>query len=194
MTEFITHTIKTAPEASRPLLQKTIKELDFIPNLYAVMAESLPTLEANLTLTRIFENTDFTDTERQLILLSISRYRNCCYCLAAHSTIAKMQKVPAQIVADVYYNQPLKDDKLEALREFTQAILSVQGWVGKQNLQDFYQAGYGPRQVLEIVLAISFKTLSNYINHINDTPIDTQFISGLPENNKNASTSVTTGD
>ena len=47
MTEFTTHTIKTAPETSRPLLQRAEKELGFIPNLYAAMAESPATLEAN---------------------------------------------------------------------------------------------------------------------------------------------------
>jgi len=33
---------------------------------------------------------------------------------------------------------------------------------------------------LEVVLGISFKTLSNYVNHINDTPIDAMFLSGIP--------------
>jgi hypothetical protein len=32
------------------------------------------------------------------------------------------------------------------------------------------------------VLGISFKTLSNYVNHINDTPIDANFLSGIPDN------------
>jgi AhpD family alkylhydroperoxidase len=92
MTEFITHTIKTAPEASKSLLQRTKKELGFMPNLYAAIAESPPSLEAYRALTLLFKKTDFTDIERQLILFSISRYRNCCYCLAAHSTIATMQR------------------------------------------------------------------------------------------------------
>ena len=181
MTEFTTHTIKTAPETSRPLLQRAEKELGFIPNLYAAMAESPATLEANQMLTRIFDKTDFTVTERQLVLLSISRYRNCSYCLAAHGTVAKMQKIPKEIVTAVYYNQPLNDDKLEALRAFTRAVLEAQGWVDSQTLETFYQAGYEPQHVLEVVLAISFKTLSNFINHINDTPIDSQFLLGLPD-------------
>ena len=42
------------------------------------------------------------------------------------------------------------------------------------------QLGFIP--ILELILAISFKTLSNYINHINDTPIDAQFLTGIPEN------------
>ena len=182
MSEFITHTLETAPQTSRSLLQSAEKQLGFIPNLYAVMAESSAALEAYQSLTKIFEKTAFTATEKQLVLLSISRYRNCSYCLAAHGSIAKMQKVPADIVSAVYYKQPLSDSKLEALRDFTHAVLEADGWISKQALQVFYQAGYQQQHVLEVILAISFKTLSNFINHINDTPIDAQFLTGIPEN------------
>ena len=182
MSEFTTHTLETAPQASRPLLQNVEKQLKLIPNLLGVMAESPATMEAYLTLADIFDKTIFTVTERQLVLLSISRFRNCSYCLAAHGTVAKMQKIPTEIIHAVYYNQPLIDTKLEALRTFTRAVLEVDGWVKHKALQAFYQAGYQKQQVLEVVLGISFKTLSNYVNHINNTPIDAAFLSGIPDN------------
>jgi uncharacterized peroxidase-related enzyme len=181
MSEFILHTRDTAPPASRKILQSTEKQLGFIPNLYAVMAESPATLEAYQDLTGWVDKTDFSLIERQLVLLSISRYRNCAYCLAAHGTVAKMQKIPEHIVAAIYYNQPLADPKLQALRTFTRAVLAAQGWVHQETLQTFYRAGYQQHHVLEVVLAISFKTLSNYINHIIDTPIDVQFLQGIPD-------------
>lgn len=187
MSEFTTHTIDTAPLASKPLLQKTEQQLGFIPNLMAVMAESPATLESYLSLANLFDKTSFTVTERQLILLSISRYRNCCYCLAAHGSIAKMQKIPTEIVNAVYYKQALKDEKLEALRTFTHAVLEAQGWVNQKSLSAFYESGYNQQHVLEMILAISFKTLSNFINHINDTPIDKEFLMGLPGNNTSSS-------
>ena len=183
MSEFIFHTFQSAPAASKPLLEKADQTLGFIPNLMAVMAESAVVLESYQTLNSLFDKTSFTVTERQLILMSISRHRNCCYCLATHGSIAKMQNMPAEIVNTVYYNQPLNDDKLEALRTFTCAVLDQQGWIKQQSLQDFYQAGYSHKHVLEVILAISFKSLSNFINHINDTPIDSQYLSGLPNNN-----------
>ena len=182
MSEFTIHTLDTAPQASRQILQNTEKQLGFIPNLYGVFAESSTILEAYQVLTALFDKTAFTITERNLVLLSISRYRNCSYCLAAHSTVAKMQKVSTDIIHAVYYNQPLSDTKLEALRIFTGAVLEADGWVKQDALQAFYQAGYQKQHVLEVVLGISFKTLSNYVNHINDTPIDENFLSGIPDN------------
>ncbi len=182
MSEFINHTFDTAPDRSKPVINKTEQQLGFLPNLLAVMAESPATLESYLSLGQLFDKTNFTVTERQLILLTISRHRNCCYCLAAHGTIAKSQKISADLVKAVYYKQPFNDEKLDALRTFTLAVLTQQGWVKQPELSAFYQAGYSKQHVLEVVLAISFKTLSNYVNHINDTPIDKQFLEGIPDN------------
>ncbi len=184
MTEFTLHTLDTAPATSKSILQKAEQKIGFIPNLMSVMAESPATLESYLSLSNLFDKTSFTVTERQLVLLSISRYRNCCYCLAAHSSIAKMQNISADLVSAVYYKQPFNNEKLDALRTFTLAVLEQQGWVKQPELNAFYQAGYTKQHVLEVVLAISFKTLSNFINHINDTPIDSEFLVGLPDNSK----------
>lgn len=181
MTEFINHTLETAPAASKGLLQAVENDLGFIPELLAALSESPASLKAYLNLAGLFDKTSFSPSERQVILLSISRHRNCTYCLAAHGTLAKMHKIPANIINAVYYNQPLEDEKLEALRTFTRAVLAADGWVDPQSLQNFYQAGFTKKQVL----GISFKTLSNYVNHINDTPIDAQFLSGLPDNGIN---------
>ncbi len=182
MSEFTNHTLDTAPDRSKPLINKIEQQLGFLPNLLAAMAESPATLESYLSLGQLFDKTSFTVTERQLILLTISRHRNSCYCLAAHGTIAKSQKISADVVKAVYYKQPFNDEKLDALRTFTLAVLNQQGWVKQPELSAFYQAGYSKQHVLEVVLAVSFKTLSNYINHINDTPIDKQFLEGIPDN------------
>lgn len=182
MSAFTTHTLGSAPSASQALLQGVENKFGFIPNLLGVMAESPATLESYLSLATLFDQTAFTVTERQLLLLSISRSRDCTYCLAAHGTIAAMQKIPAEIVAAVYYKQPLADEKLAALRTFTLAVLDSNGYAEQDALQAFYQAGYNKQHVLEVVLGISFKTLSNYINHMNNTPIDANFLSGIPDN------------
>ena len=97
MSEFTLHTLETAPLESRPFLQQAKNQLGFIPNLYAALAESPAILETNQVLTALFNKTAFTVTERQLILLSISRVRNCSYCLAAHGSVAKMQKIPTHL-------------------------------------------------------------------------------------------------
>lgn len=52
MSDYPLHTLETAPEKSRPLLEASQKEMGMIPNLHAVMAQSPSVLEVILGLSR----------------------------------------------------------------------------------------------------------------------------------------------
>ena len=39
----------------------------------------------------------------------------------------------------------------------------------------FQTVGYSKAQILEVFLSLSFKTLSNYVNHLAETPLDDAF-------------------
>ena len=54
-------------------------------------------------------------------------------------------------------------------------MLDKQGWLDEADIEPFLAAGYERRQVMEVVLAISWKTLSNFVNHMADTPLDDMF-------------------
>ncbi len=176
MTTFQVHTIESAPEGSRPTLTQAQKTLGFVPNLYGVFAESPATLKAYATLGGIFDSsTAFSPTERQVILLSVIFENECDYCMAAHSTIAGMQNVPDHVVEALRNGEPIRDARLEALRAFTRKLTRERGWVSEPDVETFLEAGYAKAQVLEVVLGVAMKILSNYTNHITRTPVDEAF-------------------
>lgn len=174
-TKFIVHTKETAPENSLVLLQDAEKAFRFVPNLIGMMAESPALTKGYLSIAQIFDETSFSPTQRQVIILTASRYNQCHYCMAAHSVIAEMQKVPQDVVDAIRNDNPIADVKLEALRKFTTQVVDKRGWVSNEEIQAFVDAGYARQQILEVILGISFKTLSNYVNHITNTPVDTAF-------------------
>jgi len=45
----------------------------------------------------------------------------------------------------------------------------------EDDIEAFLEAGYAKEQILEVILGVSMKTLSNYVNHIAQTPLDTAF-------------------
>jgi len=49
------------------------------------------------------------------------------------------------------------------------------GVIDESELEEFYSAGYGNQQLLEIVLGLAQKVMSNYTNHLADTPVDQPF-------------------
>ncbi len=177
MSEFKVHTVDTAPEQSVAFLQEAQQAFGFVPNLIGVFAESPAVVEAYLTLSRIFDKSSLSPVERQVAILSISRINECDYCMASHSVIASMQKVPANVIQAIRNDHPIVDAKLEALRMFAATLIEKHGWLSEDDVTAFRSAGYSHGQILEVVLAASLKTLSNYANHLVETPLDDAFAS-----------------
>lgn len=176
MTNFTIHTVETAPDAARPLLQGARSKLGFVPNLYASLAESPAALSAYLMLSDLLGETSFTPTEQQVVALAVSAENGCGYCMAAHSTIARhMVQVPSRIVDALRDGRALDDSRLEALRRFAEAVVRDRGKVRGQTLDTFIAAGFSQQQAIEVVLGVAMKTLSNYGNHLFEAPIDAAF-------------------
>ena len=151
------------------------KAYGFIPNLLGVFAESPAALKAYLDLGQTFDRSSFSATQRQLVILAASRFNECDYCIAAHSTVANLQNVPADVIQAVRNDLPIVDSKLQALRKFTTAVVEKRGFVSNEDTTAFLAAGYTRAQILEVILGVTFKTLSNYTNHIAETPLDAAF-------------------
>jgi len=174
--DFTIYSTENAPEQSKPLLQAAEEEFGFLPNLLGEFAESPAVLEGYLTLNEIIGKTDFTPEEQQLIILAVSVENKCHYCSAVHSFLLKNQlNVSEEIVDAVRNGDPLPDEKLETLVDYTRKAVTKRGFVDEQDLQVFLDAGYSRRNILEINLIIALKTISNYTNHIADTPLDEAF-------------------
>ena len=175
MTNFTTHTLESASAEGREVLEKVQGKFGFIPNLLANMAEAPVTAKAYLALGDLLGQSSFSPTEEQVVLLTASRYNECTYCIGAHSTIAQMQKVPADVVESIRNDEPISDPKLEALRRFTRRVVDQRGWLSDEELGEFFAAGYERQQVLEVILGVAMKTISNYTNHFADTELDEAF-------------------
>jgi len=175
MTEFTIHTEDTAPEASKPMLAASKKAYGMLPALHAVMAEAPGLLEAYRTVGDLFMNSSFDKDEITVVWQTINVEHACHYCVPAHTAIAKNMQVSDEISAALRNETPLPNAKLEALRAFTLSVIRNRGNVDDQAVQAFLKAGFTKRQILEVILGISQKVMSNYTNHIAHTPIDAPF-------------------
>jgi len=162
-----------------PILETAQKGLGFIPNLYAHLAEAPNALSAYKQLGALLEQSTLTPEEQQIVLISTSIENRCEYCVAAHSFLARnLVKVDGARVDALRSQSCLQDQKLNALVAFTRAVVRERGWVqGSQALHDFFAAGYTQQNALEVLLGVAMKTLSNYTNHLTDTPLDAAFAS-----------------
>ena len=175
MTAFTLHDLNSAPVAAKPLLESSQKAFGMIPGLHAVMAEAPGLLEGYQILHRLFDNSSFNADEKTVVWQTINVEHACHYCVPAHTGIAKSMKVSDDVSNALRDEKPLPTAKLEALRDFTLAMVRQRGELQDKQVQDFYAAGYTQQNVLEVILGLSQKVMSNYTNHVAQTPVDKAF-------------------
>ncbi len=169
---FQSYTADTAPEASKPLLAGVKSQFGFVPNLQSIMAESPELLAAHGALWAEFSKTTLSQHEQQIVFMTAIYENDCHYCMAGHTTMAKMQKLGDDVIQALRGGNAIADAKFEALHRFTTLVVRDRGFVADADVQAFLDAGYTRRNVLEVVLGVSIKIQSNYTNHLVGTPYD----------------------
>ncbi len=170
-------TVETAQGESKLVLEKAVKQVGFLPNMYARMVHSPGLLNTYLDSSAAFrQHSGFTAIEQEVIFLTISRVNGCGYCVSAHSALADMKsKVPAEVTDAIRDGKSIPDAQLSALSQFVEVMVRSRGLPARADVSAFHAAGYTDKQILEVVLAIAIKTLSNYANHLFHTPLDSIF-------------------
>lgn len=167
----------SAQGSQKEILDLALKQVGFIPNMYANMVNAPAVLSTYLHGYALFRSeSGLTPAEQEVVFLAVSQVNGCKYCTAAHSMIAeKMSGVPADVLQAIRAQTPIPDAKLAVLHATTTTMVQSHGQPSAQEIESFLDAGYKEIDLLYIVLAISVKTLSNFNNHLFATPVDEMF-------------------
>lgn len=175
MSKFTIHNLETAPEKSKPLLEASQQAYQMIPNLHGVMAEAPSLLAGYQQLGKLFEQSSFDAEELTVVWQTVNVEHECHYCVPAHTGIAHSMKVDPALTEALRNRQPMQNDKLQALQDTVLILVRNRGHISDDEVKRFYDAGYGQQQLLEIIVGIAMKVMSNYTNHVADTPVDKPF-------------------
>jgi len=179
MKQFKFHTPENTTGEAKTLLENINKNYGFIPNLFGYMAEAPYTIEAYTYLTTLLDKTDLTPAQQQVAMLAVSHYHDCEFCKVAHRAFAKINNANAETVEAIISNKVIKDSKDKALVDMVISIVENRGWVDEDSLSGFYAAGFSQRNVYDLILVTSIKTLSNYSNHLSQPEANEQFVAML---------------
>ncbi|WP_116870969.1 carboxymuconolactone decarboxylase family protein [Vibrio splendidus] len=175
MSKFKIHSVESAPAQSKPILEGAKKQMGRVPGLFGVLAESPNTLKAYTQLHQAFSDSSFDAEELTVVWQTINVEHECHYCVPAHTGIAHSMKVDPAITEALRNRTALPTEKLQALHDFTLSMVRNRGSVPADEMEAFFAAGYGQQQVLEVILGLSQKVISNYVNHVAETPVDKVF-------------------
>lgn len=168
-----------AERGAKDVLAGARKQLGMVPNMYANMANAPELLETySVGYAGFRAHSGFTPAEQEVVFLTISAENECTYCVAAHSVLAdRASGVPVEVTDSIRNRERVGDARLRALHEATLDLIRSRGWPSSEKVRAFLDAGYTERQLLYLVLAASVKLISNYANHLFQTPVDTAFAS-----------------
>ncbi|MEL7464638.1 MAG: carboxymuconolactone decarboxylase family protein [Pseudomonadota bacterium] len=175
MTDFQIHDIDTATGATKDILETAKSRYGFVPNLIGGLSEAPQVADAYMHLGNMLGASSLKPEELHVVWFTLNTYHGCDYCMAAHTAIAKGQKIADDVIETARAGGDYADPKLQAFKVFTLEMVESRGWVKPEALEAFLAAGGTKANVLEIVMATAHKTISNYANHVIGTPVDHRF-------------------
>lgn len=188
MTDFTFYTLETASDVAKPILAEIEKGYGFIPNLFAYMAEAPTTLKAYLALNKLVGETSLTPAQQQIALLAASVENTCEFCTVAHHAMGTMKKANRQTLSALANGETITDPQDAELVAFTKSVVRYQGRPSQESIDAFLNAGFSKQQILEVILVISIKTLSNYINHLTQPVPNAELLAMIGQENAQAQT------
>jgi alkylhydroperoxidase family enzyme len=172
---FSVHTIESAPEKSKQALQGLQHKFGFIPNVAATMAESPVLISAFVGAFSSFQGGSFSESEKQVLLLTNAVTLKCPWTVAFHSTIALREGVSASDVKAIRDGKLPSDSKYSALSGIAKALIEKRGNVTAPVIERFTSAGYCQVQLLEAITGIAISTMAATTGNIADTPVEELF-------------------
>jgi uncharacterized peroxidase-related enzyme len=168
-----TFTVPTRDEVSennQGIFDNLKKGLGFVPNLYAYFAKSETALGDYLTLQN--RKSSLKAKEREVINLVVSQINGCRYCQSAHTVLGKMNGFTDEQVIELRQGSASFDTKLDALAKFTASVTENKGHATIDAKETFFAAGYTEANLIDAVIIIGDKIISNYIHNLTGFEID----------------------
>ncbi|MET3107503.1 putative peroxidase-related enzyme [Oxalobacteraceae bacterium GrIS 2.11] len=156
--------------ANQALMDNLKKALTFVPNLYATFAHSETALGTYLTLQNA--KSSLSPKAREVINLVVSEVNACKYCLAAHTVVGKMVGFTEEQVLQIRAGTASFDPRLDALAKLVKNVALTRGHTDKSILQGFFDAGWTEGNLVDVMMVIGDKTISNYLHSTTEIPVD----------------------
>jgi uncharacterized peroxidase-related enzyme len=141
-----------------------------VPNLYATFAHS----ETALATYMAFQNakSSVSGKAREVVNLVVSQVNECEYCLAAHTMLGKMSGFSDEQILEIRRGYVSFDTKFDALARLTKGITQSRGHVDQALVEAFFAAGWTKENLVDAIVIIGDKTVSNYLHSTTLIPVD----------------------
>ena len=156
--------------ANQALFDNLKKGLGMVPNLYATLALSENALGSYMALQNA--KSSINGKAREVINLVVSQVNNCAYCLAAHTVIGGMTGFTPEQIIEIRRGGASFDAKLDVLAKLAENIAIERGHADPARVQAFFDAGWTQENLVDAIVVIGDKTVTNYLHGTTQVPVD----------------------
>ena len=157
-------------ETNQGIFDNLEKQVGFVPNLYATYALSNNALSNYLTFAG--SKTSLNNKEKEVVNLAVSEVNGCTYCLAAHTAIAKGNGFTEEQILELRAGKASFQSSYDALAQLAKNITENRGKADETVVDAFLAAGYTQENLIDTIVLVGEKTISNYIHNLTDVPVD----------------------
>jgi AhpD family alkylhydroperoxidase len=141
-----------------------------VPNLYATFAHSETALGTSLALQNAKSSP--MGESREVVNLVVSQVNECEYCLAAHTAVGKMLGFSGEQIMELRHGHASLDAKLDSLARLTKSVAEHRGHAEQRVVGAFFAAGWTKENLVDVIVIIGDKTVSNYLHAVTKVPVD----------------------
>lgn len=170
MSQFSVPTKEQVSESNQAIFDNLQNALGFVPNLYAYYAKNDTALADYLALQN--RKSTLKAKEREVVNLITSQINGCEYCQSAHTVLGKMNGFTDEQVIKLRKGNASFDEKLNALVKFTASVVENRGKATQETKDAFFNAGYNEANMIDVVIVVGDKVISNYIHNLTNFAID----------------------
>lgn len=170
MKKFLVPTREDVSESNKKIFDNLDKNLGMVPNLYAYFARNETALADYMALQN--RKSTLKAKEREVINLVVSQVNDCRYCQSAHTMVGKLNGFTDEQILEIRGGSASFDVKLDALVKFAKEITVTRGKPSADTTEALFSAGYNEANMIDIIIVIGDKTISNYMHGVTQLPID----------------------
>ncbi len=179
MSTFNVPTRDQVSENNQAIFDNLKGKLGFVPNLYATYAYSDTALENYLSFSGA--KTSLSAKEKEVVNLAVSQVNDCVYCLSAHTAIGKMNGFTDDQILELRAGYSTVNEKFDALAKLAKNITENRGRTDQTAIDNFLNAGYTKANLVDTIVLVGDKTISNYLHSTTQVPVDFPVAQSLEE-------------
>ena len=170
MTRFDVPARENVSPANQAIFDQLKGKLGMVPNLYATLAHSENALGAYLALQNA--KSSVNGKAREVVNLVVSQVNGCEYCLAAHTVIGGMVGFKPEQILEIRSGRASFDGKLDVLARLVKDMTERRGAADPELVDSFFAAGWTRENLVDVVVAIGDKVVTNYLHAVTKVPVD----------------------